>query len=78
MSSIAIGAAVLGGLAIVAVLIALLTRKKSSPSSHFLDEERASQRRAFTPLASQELSHDLRTDSSDYKADFSGDYSFML
>ncbi|KAJ0083977.1 hypothetical protein Patl1_30965 [Pistacia atlantica] len=66
-----IGAAVLGGLAIVAVLVALVTRKKSSPSSHFLDEERASQRRAFTPLASQELSHDLRSDSSDYKADFS-------
>lgn len=56
-----------GGLAIVAALIALFTRKKSSPSSHFLDEERASQRKASTPFASQELSNDLRTYRSDYK-----------
>ncbi|KAF3964672.1 hypothetical protein CMV_011067 [Castanea mollissima] len=40
----------------------------SSPSSHFLDEERSSQSRSFTPLASQELSKDLPTDiSNDFK-----------
>ncbi|XP_021616825.1 protein STRUBBELIG-RECEPTOR FAMILY 5 isoform X2 [Manihot esculenta] len=59
MSGLAIALIVLASLVVLALLITLLsTTRKSSPSSHFLDEERGSQR-AFTPLASQELSHDL-------------------
>lgn len=71
----------MGGLTLVAVLIALFTRKKSSPSSHYFDEERASQGRAFTPLASQELSKHQQSYSIDNTTDFSGnlagDYLFM-
>lgn len=53
----------LGVLVVIGVLIALFSRRKASPSSDFLDEERLSQRRrSFTPLASQELSQDLRAD----------------
>lgn len=48
----------------LALVIGLLSRRSSSTSvpSHFLDEERASRSRAFTPLTSQELSHDLRSE----------------
>ncbi|XP_044479850.1 protein STRUBBELIG-RECEPTOR FAMILY 5-like isoform X2 [Mangifera indica] len=72
LSSLIIAASVLGGLTLVAVLIALFTRKKSSPSSHYFDEERASQGRAFTPLASQELSKHQQSYSIDNTSDFSG------
>lgn len=58
-----IAIAVLLALAIIAIVIALFSRRRSSPSSHFLDEERASQRRAFTPLASQELTNDMAPES---------------
>ncbi|EEF48700.1 strubbelig receptor, putative [Ricinus communis] len=58
MSGLSIALIVLASLVVVALLIILFSTRKSSPSSHFLDEERASQRRAFTPLSSQELSND--------------------
>ncbi|XP_057988900.1 protein STRUBBELIG-RECEPTOR FAMILY 5 isoform X2 [Hevea brasiliensis] len=59
MSGLALALIILASLVVVALLITLLSTRKSSPSSHFLDEERASQHRVFTPLASQELSNDL-------------------
>ena len=43
MSGAAIVGIALGVLAAVGALIALFSRRKSSPSSHFLDEERSSQ-----------------------------------
>ncbi|KAL4600330.1 hypothetical protein ACB092_11G190900 [Castanea dentata] len=68
MSGASIAGIALGVLAAIGVLIALFSRRISSPSSHFLDEERSSQSRSFTPLASQELSKDLPTDiSNDFK-----------
>ncbi|KAF3959797.1 hypothetical protein CMV_015426 [Castanea mollissima] len=68
MSGASIARIALGVLAAIGVLIALFSRRKSSPSSHFLDEEISSQSRSFTPLASQELSKDLPTDiSNDFK-----------
>ncbi|KAL3721246.1 hypothetical protein ACJRO7_005973 [Eucalyptus globulus] len=63
VSGLAIAGIVMGVLVVLAVLIALFSKRSSSPSSHFLDEERASQRRAFTPLSSRELTHDLRAET---------------
>lgn len=75
MNGIIIGAAILGALAMLAIAIGLFSkRKRSSPSSHFLDEERAAERRQFAPLASQELTNDMRSERKDYK----GDYSFAM
>ncbi|KDP25030.1 hypothetical protein JCGZ_22565 [Jatropha curcas] len=58
LSGLSIALIVLASLVVVALLITLLSTRKSSPSSHFLDEERASHHKGFTPLASQELSND--------------------
>lgn len=75
----AIAGIALGVLVAIGVLIALFSRRKSSPSSNFLDEERLSQRRSFTPLASQELSQDLRADmSKGFKGSFSLSCNFFL
>uniref|UniRef100_A0A7N2LPQ7 Uncharacterized protein n=1 Tax=Quercus lobata TaxID=97700 RepID=A0A7N2LPQ7_QUELO len=79
MSGAAIVGIALGVLAAIGALIALFSRRKSSPSSHFLDEERSSQSRSFTPLASQELSKDLPTDiSNDFKGHRSVDSSASI
>ncbi|CAI8601504.1 unnamed protein product [Vicia faba] len=52
-------------LIVVILIVALSKRRRSSvPSSHFIDEDRRSQHRSFTPLASQELSKDLGSDDS--------------
>ncbi|KAI4330219.1 hypothetical protein MLD38_028520 [Melastoma candidum] len=59
LSAVAITIIILSVLVALALVITLFTKKSSSPSSHFLDEERASQRRQFTPLSSQELTHDM-------------------
>ncbi|KAK3009842.1 hypothetical protein RJ639_010482 [Escallonia herrerae] len=65
----AIAGIVLGVLVALGMIIALLTRKRSSPASHYLEEDRLSQRRPFTPLASQELSSDRRTEMhKDFRA----------
>ncbi|KAG6730638.1 hypothetical protein I3842_01G090800 [Carya illinoinensis] len=60
-SGVTIAGIALGVLAAIGILIALFSRRKSPPPSHFLDEERISQRRSFTPLASRELSKDFHT-----------------
>nr|POE53922.1 protein strubbelig-receptor family 5 [Quercus suber] len=71
VSGAAIVGIALGVLAAIGALIALFSKRKSSPSSHFLDEERSCQSRSFTPLASQELSKDLPTGiSNDFKGNF--------
>ncbi|XP_058767406.1 protein STRUBBELIG-RECEPTOR FAMILY 5-like isoform X2 [Vicia villosa] len=50
-------------LIVIILIVALTKRRRSSvPSSHFIDEDRHSQHRSFTPLASQELSKDLGPD----------------
>ncbi|KAH7550551.1 hypothetical protein JRO89_XS13G0214900 [Xanthoceras sorbifolium] len=68
VNGIIIGASVLGALAVIAIVIGIFSkRRRSSPSSNFLDEERSCERREFTPLASQELSKDLRSERKDYK-----------
>ncbi|XP_042497333.1 protein STRUBBELIG-RECEPTOR FAMILY 4-like isoform X2 [Macadamia integrifolia] len=59
LSGLAIGGIVMGVLVAVVILIALFSRKSSS-SSHYLDDEKLSQRRSFTPLVSQELSYSRR------------------
>ncbi|KAK4587615.1 hypothetical protein RGQ29_018860 [Quercus rubra] len=79
LSGAAIAGIALGALAAIGVLIALFSRRKSSPSSHFLDEERSNQSRSFTPLASQELSKNLPTDiSNDFKGHRSVDSSASI
>ncbi|KAF5191241.1 Strubbelig-receptor family [Thalictrum thalictroides] len=57
MSGVTIAMIVIGVLVALVLLLALLSRKSSSSSSasHFLDEEKLSQRRSFTPLVSREL-----------------------
>ncbi|PIA43963.1 hypothetical protein AQUCO_01800193v1 [Aquilegia coerulea] len=57
MSGTTIAMIVIGVLVALVLLLALLSRKSSSSSSasHFLDEEKLSERRSFTPLVSREL-----------------------
>lgn len=67
----AIAGIAFGVLAVIIIVVALSKRRSSLPSSHFTDEEKHSQHRSFTPLASQELTKDLVADvSKDYKGDF--------
>ncbi|KAJ6732652.1 PROTEIN STRUBBELIG-RECEPTOR FAMILY 5 [Salix koriyanagi] len=60
MSGLAIALIVLASLVIVGLLVILLSKRRSSPSSHFLEEDNGSWHRAFTPLSSHELSIDTR------------------
>ncbi|KAK6911165.1 Leucine-rich repeat [Dillenia turbinata] len=57
-SGVTVAGIVIGILVVLAALIVLLARKSKAPSSHYLEDERFSQSRSFTPLASQELSND--------------------
>ncbi|XP_038717431.1 protein STRUBBELIG-RECEPTOR FAMILY 5-like isoform X1 [Tripterygium wilfordii] len=66
VNGLAIALSVVGSLVVLALLITLFSKRKSTVSSHFLDEERASHRRAFTPLSSQELS--VPKDYQDFKS----------
>lgn len=69
----------LGVLAAIGILIALFSRRKSPPPSNFLDDERISQRRSFTPLASRELSQDFHAGiHKDFKGGFLYPASFVL
>ncbi|KAJ8560162.1 hypothetical protein K7X08_004220 [Anisodus acutangulus] len=53
----AIAGIVLGVLVLLGVIISLFSRKRSSsPSSHFLEEDKFGQRQPFTPLSPEELS----------------------
>ncbi|XP_059641250.1 protein STRUBBELIG-RECEPTOR FAMILY 5-like isoform X2 [Cornus florida] len=61
LSTAAIVGIVLAVLLAVIILIALFSRK-SSPPSHFLDEERLSQRKPFTSLSFDDLSDDKRNE----------------
>ncbi|MCL7035408.1 hypothetical protein MKW94_016306 [Papaver nudicaule] len=64
----AIGGIIIGVLlAIVFILAFFASRsRRSSSSSHFLDEEKLSQRRHFSPLVSHELSNEIPSDFKDY------------
>ncbi|XP_055829788.1 protein STRUBBELIG-RECEPTOR FAMILY 5-like isoform X2 [Solanum dulcamara] len=67
----AIAGILLGVLLLLGVIIALLSRRKrsSSPSSHFLEEDKFSRRQPFTPLSSQELSSGVRANmQEDFRA----------
>lgn len=57
MSGLAIALLILASLVVLVLLLLLFSRKRSSPSSNFLDEEKGSRHRTFTPLSSQELSN---------------------
>ncbi|KAF8400122.1 hypothetical protein HHK36_013418 [Tetracentron sinense] len=61
LSGAAIAGIVISVLVALVIIIALFSRKSSS-TSHYLDEEKLSQRRPFTPLVSHELSNDIRSD----------------
>lgn len=63
LNGAAIAGIVLGVLVVLVIIIALFTRKSSSGSSHFLEEDRFSQHRPFSPLASKQLSIDLPPDT---------------
>ncbi|TKY64715.1 STRUBBELIG-RECEPTOR FAMILY 5 [Spatholobus suberectus] len=68
VSGVVIAGIAFGVLAVIIIVLALSKRKSSIPSSHFIDEERRSQHRSFTPLASQKLSKDSGADvSKEYK-----------
>ncbi|RDX71756.1 Protein STRUBBELIG-RECEPTOR FAMILY 5, partial [Mucuna pruriens] len=68
VSGIVIAGIAFGVLAVIIIVIALSKRRSTLPSSHFIDEERRSQRKSFTPLASQQLSKDSGADvTKDYK-----------
>ncbi|CAN4100015.1 unnamed protein product [Withania somnifera] len=57
----AIAGILLGVLLVLGVIIALLSRRKRSPpSSHFLEEDKFSRRQDFSPLSSHELSSGVR------------------
>ncbi|KAL5706095.1 hypothetical protein ACHQM5_024304 [Ranunculus cassubicifolius] len=56
MSGVAIAGIVIGVLVVIVLVLSLLSRKSSSSSAaHFLEEDKLSQRRSFTPLVSREL-----------------------
>ncbi|XP_057453966.1 protein STRUBBELIG-RECEPTOR FAMILY 5-like isoform X2 [Lotus japonicus] len=78
ISGVVIAGIAFGVLAVIIVVVALSKRRRSSlPSSHFIDEERHSQHRSFTPLASQELCKDSGDDvSKEYKGFKSLDSTF--
>ncbi|XP_028123245.1 protein STRUBBELIG-RECEPTOR FAMILY 5 isoform X1 [Camellia sinensis] len=79
LSGAAISGIVMGILLVIAIIIALFSRRSSTPPSHFLDEDRVSQRRPFTPLASQELSNDMRSEiQKDFRELKSSDSSSSL
>ncbi|MCD7470975.1 hypothetical protein HAX54_011232 [Datura stramonium] len=61
MSGLAIAGILLGVLLLLGVIIALFSRRKrSSPSSHFHEEDKFGQHQPLTPLSSQELSSGVR------------------
>ncbi|KAK4427506.1 protein STRUBBELIG-RECEPTOR FAMILY 5 [Sesamum alatum] len=62
LSGAAIVGIVFGVLIVLGLIIALLSRRRSSPSSHFLEDDRLNQRMPFTPLSSGQLS-DLDAES---------------
>ncbi|XVF86258.1 hypothetical protein PTKIN_Ptkin18bG0026400 [Pterospermum kingtungense] len=74
LNAVLIVVSCLGALLVIALLIAVFSRKRSPPpSSHFFDdEERISERKGFTPLQSQELSHEsyasILKDQKDFKS----------
>ncbi|KAG5021217.1 hypothetical protein JHK85_017559 [Glycine max] len=57
ISGVAIAGIAFGVLAVIIIVVAL-SKRSSKPASHFIDEERRSQHRSFTTLASEELSKD--------------------
>ncbi|KAL0341731.1 UNVERIFIED_CONTAM: protein STRUBBELIG-RECEPTOR FAMILY 5 [Sesamum calycinum] len=63
LSAAAIVGIVLGVLVVLGLIIALLSKRRSPPSSHFLEEDRLNQRRPFAPLSSGQLSNDLDAES---------------
>ncbi|KAI3859603.1 hypothetical protein MKX03_007622 [Papaver bracteatum] len=65
---VAIGGIVIGVLLAIVFILAFFARRshRASSSSHFLDEEKLSQRRHFSPLVSHELSNEIPTDFKDY------------
>ncbi|OVA19310.1 Protein kinase domain [Macleaya cordata] len=70
ISGAAIAGVVMGVLLALVLILALFSRRSSrrSSASHFLDEEKLSQRRHFSPLVSHELSGELPHGSpSDFK-----------
>ncbi|KAI5563588.1 hypothetical protein BDE02_14G001300 [Populus trichocarpa] len=68
MSGLAIALIVVASLVVLVLLLLLFSRKRSSPSSNFLDEEKGSRHRAFTPLSSQELSnHTIASIKKEFK-----------
>ncbi|XP_057514879.1 protein STRUBBELIG-RECEPTOR FAMILY 5 [Actinidia eriantha] len=79
LSGAAIAAIVFSVLLAIAIVIALFSQRSSVPPPHLLDEERVSQRRPFTPLASQELSNDSRYEmQKDFRGLKSSDSSSAL
>jgi hypothetical protein len=81
MSGLAIALIVVASLVVVVLLLLLFSRKRSSPSSNFLDEEKGSRHRAFTPLSSQELSnHTIASIKKEFKGIYLTDFQhhFMV
>ncbi|CAN4098046.1 unnamed protein product [Withania somnifera] len=68
----AIAGILLGVLLLLGVIIALLSRRKRSPpSSHFLEEDKFSWRQDFTPHSSQESSSGVRANmQEDFRASY--------
>uniref|UniRef100_K7KYS4 Protein kinase domain-containing protein n=1 Tax=Glycine max TaxID=3847 RepID=K7KYS4_SOYBN len=75
ISGVAIAGIAFGVLAVIIIVVAL-SKRSSKPASHFIDEERRSQHRSFTTLASEELSKDsdqrrilgrLKTENKKYR-----------
>ncbi|XP_019057889.1 PREDICTED: protein STRUBBELIG-RECEPTOR FAMILY 5 isoform X3 [Tarenaya hassleriana] len=62
VSGLLIAGASIGVLILIAILIALISKKKSSPSLHFIDEGYSQHSRKFTSLASHGSSQELRID----------------
>lgn len=68
MNGVMIAGASLGVLVLIAVLICLVSKKKSSLSPHFIDEDNSHHTPKFKSLTSHGSSQELRVDfGHDYK-----------
>lgn len=71
MNGVVIAGASIGVLVLIAVLIALVSKKKSSLSPHFIDEDNSQHTPKFKSLTSHGSAQELRVDfGNDYKGKY--------
>ncbi|CAH9130100.1 unnamed protein product [Cuscuta epithymum] len=62
LSGMAVAGIIMGVLLLISIIIALISKRSSSTSIHYFEDDKLSQQRPISPLASQELSIDMFPD----------------